>query len=926
MRAFAILMAGTVMTAAVPAWAGEEPLYQPAPAWVAAVPMPDIKSGPPILILDSQERIEQGRLSSYTDQAIRVDNPQMMTALGTLQAGWLPDKGDLIVHRVAILRDGQEINLLDGGARFQVLRREQRLEQRMLDGAYTATMSVPGMRVGDVLRLSYTVTNSDQVLDKEVQTLSPLPAAPFQAKFARVRYSWPQNAGVQWRTTRGAQVREFSPEQGFDAVEVSLPLATSPEMPEDSPLRYRMPAMLQAGTFASWADVSRVMAPHYSTDGKIAAGSPVAAEISKIEQQHSGKLERAVAALRLVQDEIAYLANGLDGGNYMPQAPADTWEYRYGDCKAKTLLLLSMLRAMGIEAEATLVASRSGDGVSDMLPMAAAFDHVIVRAVIDGTEYWLDGTSSGANMAVVYEVPAFHVALPLRAEGSELLPMAQRPQQTFDIASTITFDQRAGLDLQQVFDAEWILSGAMAGQIRGIIGQSPDKEQRDFIVGFASQRLGDALVADYDIRFDAAANTARVKVSGLIGSAWKWERGRGKQGFGLPTSSFSFQSDRSRAAWRDVPVAMPGPYFEQTAQTVLLPDAAAPYRIEGKSAVAETLAGVELARETSLDGTRLTIRDSARWPGGELTAEQARAERARVTRFGSGNLQLTAPVGAPRAFDHAQDKDRRRYAPIEDAYARIIAADPEEMSAYLYRLSFRIDTFDRAGALQDINTVLEHQPSADNYMLRSYVHEDAGKVEEALADAETAWDLAPSVAVASQRAELMRYVGREEEAIALLQEQGGTPEEERDLILKISDFEAQLGRKDEGLLRIDELLLQRPGDPALLNAKCWYQATWNYQPEDLVNICTQAVESADWSPPILDSRGMAYYRLGRYQEALKDLDAALAASPDLTPTLYMRGIVKRAMGDRSGQADIAKALAIMPSLRRFYALYGITPE
>lgn len=914
------------MTAAVPAWAGEEPLYQPAPAWVASVPMPDIKSGPPILILDSQERIEQGRLSSYTDQAIRVDNPQMMTALGTLQAGWLPDKGDLIVHRVALLRDGQEINLLDGGSRFQVLRREQRLEQRMLDGAFTATMSVPGMRVGDVLRLSYTVTSSDQVLDKEVQTLSALAAAPFQAKFARVRYSWPKDAGVQWRATRGAQVRQFSPEPGFDAVEVSLPLATAPEMPEDSPLRYRMPAMLQAGTFTSWADVSRVMAPHYSTEGKIAAGSPIAAEISKIEQQHSGKLERAVAALRLVQDEIAYLANGLDGGNYMPQAPADTWEYRYGDCKAKTLLLLSMLRAMGIEAEATLVASRTGDGVSEMLPMAAAFDHVIVRAVIDGTEYWLDGTSSGTNMSVVYEVPAFHVALPLVAEGSDLIPMAQRPQQTYDVASTITFDQRAALDVQQLYDAEWVLTGAMAGQIRGIIGQSSEKEQREFIIGFTAQRLGEALVAEHDISFDAATNTARVRVKGLIDSPWQWERGRGKQGFNLPTAGFSFQTDRSRAAWRDVPVAMPGPYFERTEQTILLPDAATAYRLEGKPAVNETLAGVQLAREATLDGSRLSIQDSARWPGGELTSDQARAERARVTRFGPATLQLAAPVGAARAFDYAQDRDRRRYAQIEDAYTKLIAHDPEDMASYLYRLSFRIETFDRAGALADINTVLEHQPSAEHYMLRSYVYQESGKLDQALADADTAWDLAPSVEVASHRAELMRYVGKAEEAIALLQEQGGTPDEERDLILKISDFEAQVGRKDEGLLRIEELLLQRPGDPTLLNAKCWYQATWNYQPENLVEICTEAVESADWSPPILDSRAMAYYRLGQYQDALKDLNAALAASPDLTPTLYMRGIVKGAMGDRTGQADIAKALAIMPSLRRNYALYGIEPS
>ncbi len=103
-----------------------------------------------------------------------------------------------------------------------------------------------------------------------------------------------------------------------------------------------------------------------------------------------------------------------------------------------------MLREMGIEAEAVVVSSQVGDAVPTMLPMPAAFDHVIVHAVIDGTDYWLDGTSSGASMDVVGEVPDFHVALPLRDGGADLMPMPQRPQKSFDQVARITLDHRAG--------------------------------------------------------------------------------------------------------------------------------------------------------------------------------------------------------------------------------------------------------------------------------------------------------------------------------------------------------------------------------------------------------------------------------------------------------------------------------------------------
>ncbi|MFC4255457.1 DUF3857 domain-containing protein [Croceibacterium xixiisoli] len=916
-------MAGTVMTAAVPAWAGEEPLYQPAPAWVAEATLPEVKSGPPVLVLDDQQRIDQGRLWSYTDRAIRIDNPQMMTALGTLQAGWLPDKGDLIVHRVAILRDGQQIDLLEGGSRFEVLRRERRLEQRMLDGAFTATMSIPGMRVGDVLRVSYSVTKSDQVLDEEVQTMSPLLGDPFQAKFARVRYSWPGDATVQWRAGQGAEVREFKLDDSFSAVEVMLPLPKAPDMPDDAPVRYRMPALLQAGTFADWAEVSRVMAPHYGTEGAIAPGSPVAAEVRKIEQAHQGKIERAVAALRLVQDEIAYLMNGLNGGNYKPQAPAETWEFRYGDCKAKSLLLLAMLRELGIEAEAVLVASQTGDGVPGMLPMAGVFDHVIVRATIDGTDYWLDGTTSGASMATVMVVPPFHHALPLRMDGADLMPLAPRPQQALDVDSRVTLDQRAGLDVPQLFEGEWTVAGGVAGILRGLIGQGTEEQLRDVARAFVAEQMGDVQVFDTAITFDPDTNTARVQAKGLMTSAWKWERGRGKRGFDLPTAGFTFQPDRTRAAWRDIPVAIDGPYSARAAVTALLPDGSDAYRIEGKSAIDETIASIQLHRNATLDRNTLTIVDSTRWPGGEISPDVARTERSKATRFGSTELNLVAPATVPRRSDLANMTDRRRYAPIEAAYQTLIEADPEDTDAIRNRLTFRLGTYDRLGALEDINAIIEREPSAEHYLQRSYIHAQLARMDEALSDAEAAWELAPNIAATGQRAELLRYFDRAEESIGLLQEQGGNADEQRTLSLQIGDLEAQLGRKEEGLARIDEMLTQRPGDPDLMNAKCWYQAIWNYRTEDMLETCTQAVESANWSPAALDSRAMAYHRLGRNADALKDLEAALAANPDLSAALLMRGVVKRELGDQSGRDDIRKALFMSPAIERAYKLYGI---
>lgn len=924
MRAIARLMLVTALASSAPALAGEEVLYQPAPEWVDHAALPAAESGPALVLFDDQRRIEAGLLSSYVDRAIRIDNAQMLAGVGTIQAQWLPDKGDLIVHEVSILREGETIDVLGQGALFEVLRRERQLEQRMLDGAYTATLAVPGLRVGDVLRVGMTTTMADQALGQEVQTYALLPTAPFEAGFLRLRMSWPADAPVTWEALGGIEVPPPVVSGGFKTLEVPLPLAEPRPAPQDAPARYQMPPMLQAGTFDGWSEVSRVMGPLYATESTIAVGGPLGGEVAAIVARHERPLERAVAALRLVQDEVTYLLNGMEGGNYIPQSPAQTWELRYGDCKAKTMLLLAMLREMGIEAEAVAVAASAGDAVRAMLPMPGAFDHVIVHAVIDGTDYWLDGTSSGASLETAADVPPFHVALPLRPQGAELIAMPQRPREALDLIARVTIDQSAGLDVPSLFTAEWVLSGPTAAPLRAIVGQTDDEQLQEQLRAYVANLTAGSLISETGISFDEATNKVAIRASGLTGSEWQWERGTARRSFALPSQRFEFRPDRARAAWREIPVAMAGPFAERTELDVILPPASDPYVLEGKTEFETQLAGVKLARTSRLAGSRLSIADTVTWPGGELAAEEIAGERQKVARFGAIEMRLQAPQAVSRRLGGDAAADRKRFAAIEAVYARVIADRPDDLDLLRYRATFRASTLDRSGALADISSVIEREPSAAEHLARARWLAETGELERALADAETAWVIDPSLEAALVRADILPYLGRVDEALELLQDQQASAEDEVGLTIAISDLEAQAGLKEEGLQRIEDQLGRRPNDPGMLNARCWYRAIWNVGTDELVELCTQAVERADWSAPVLDSRAMGYFRVGRYQEALKDLEAALSASPDLAPALFMRGVVRRELGDRAGEKDISEALALMPSLERSYARFGIS--
>ncbi|MEO6040574.1 MAG: DUF3857 domain-containing protein, partial [Croceibacterium sp.] len=754
MKPIASFLAVTAMVLSAPALAGDDPVYQPAPAWVDAAQLPVDRTGPPILLYDDQRRIETGRLWTYADRAIRIDNPQILSAVGTIVATWLPDKGDLIVHRVSIVRGGEDIDVLAQGPKFDVLRRERQLEQRTIDGARTATLAVPGLRVGDILRVAYSVTSSDQALKQQVQAVAPIPSAPFDAKVGRVRISWPQNAAIKWQAD-GLPAPQPLVRNGFASLELKVPLAERPDMPEDAPMRYRMPAMLQAGTFANWAEVSRVMSPLFATRGTIAPGSALAAEVARIVREQTGALPRAVAALRLVQDQVSYLANGMAGGNYIPQTPAETWEKRFGDCKAKSLLLLSMLREMGIEGEPAVVSSTMGDALPGLLPMPAVFDHVIVHSVIDGTDFWLDGTSSGASLVAAANVPDFHFALPLRDGGADLLTIAQRPEGAFDRIGKVTFDHRAGLDVPALYDGEWTLTGPAAAPFRAMIGQASQKTTDELLQNYVNATLGDNRLVDGSIAFVPETNSVRISARGLMTSAWQWERGRASRGFTLPSAGFEFHPDRSRPAWHDIPVAMPGPFADKVSLTVLLLDGAAPYVIEGPATLDQEIAHVRLHRVAALVGSRLTIEDSAGWPGGEIAVTDIAGERARAARLGSTELKLRAPSGIPRSYEAKGAADRKRFASIESAYQALIAKQPDQAAVFLQRAEFRSGTLDRAGALADLDKVIALDPGAETYISRSNLRLELGQLDRALADVTSAYELYPSLRTAEAKAGIL---------------------------------------------------------------------------------------------------------------------------------------------------------------------------
>lgn len=899
----------------------------PAP-WVVPADFPAaLAKGETLVLLDQQVRMDGGIVATFSDVAYKIENPEALTRTGTLQLGWLPDKGDLTVHRVEIYRDGKPLDLITSGTKYTVLRRETALEKRSLDGALTATLAVPGLKVGDVLRFSQTITKRDQALGDAMQFADALLAQPIKMGFGRIMVSWPSQTAMAWRAGPKVDLKAPAEANGFKALTAALPLPKREDMPQNAPARFTLPPLVQVTSFSGWQDVSRRMAPHFATDNAIAPGSPLAAQIAAIAAKSPDLRARAVAALRLVQDDVAYLLNGMNGGNYLPQSPAETWANRYGDCKAKSLLLLAMLRQMGIDSEAVLVRSKNGDALAALLPMPGAFDHMIVRATIDGKDYWLDGTNVGTRLDTMEEVPPFAFALPLRVGGAELMPVSQRWPVVNDRVTTVTYDYRAGIDMPVLYDAKVELRGQMGAAVRAQASDKDPQARLAYAEKLLKDLVGDGIVYEARLAYDDVAGIGTVTAKGLIASGFEFERGRGKLAIGLPSTGMEFAPDRARAAWQSVPYAVGGPFGAKMDLTVLLPADAGAMELGGLGIFEGEAAGIRVRRHGSLDGTRLRIVDEAMLVPTEIPVADFAAQRAAVSRLKAGDPVLRTPATPVRHWMLDPATTRQRIAALQPAYDAIVALDPKEAWRWSTRAKLLQMGPDPKYALADFDKAIALEPSAEAFSDRAGLRKELGDLEGALADARKAYELEATVDYARGVADILAQQGKADEALALLEPFDLSGDERITLMLARADIMGEGGRAQEGWALLEEAAAERPGDAQVLNAQCWFMGNWSHRLESAGELCDRAVKADSYSAGALDSRALVKYRLGHRAEALSDLQAALADTPNQTTSLYLRGLIALEDGKRAqGEKDIAAATRLYGGIAAYFARFGVTVE
>ncbi len=548
--------------------------------------------------------------------------------VGNIAIAWNPAAGAPIVHGISVLRDGQLVDVLKS-ASFEILRREDQLEAAMLDGMLTAVLRVPDLRVGDELDVQFTSFSHDPGLGPYDSGMLLLGQAPAPGRY-RLRLSW--DAGHEPRLriapdmTSAMVKQERALEFRFDN-----PALLSP--PRDAPPRYLWQRAVEYSDFADWASLSRHFAPLYAKAATLAADSPIRREAARIAAAHTRPVDRAAAALKLVQQDVRYIYVGLNGGNVIPASADETWKRRYGDCKGKTALLLALLAELGIEAEAVLInADGNDDGLDQRLALPQVFDHVLVRARIDGQRYWLDGTLPA--VATPSAQPVFPVGwfLPLTPAGSALEQLPWRPATVPDTINLFEIDARAGFDTPPRVVTTEIIRGVkgLQNQLQFAAISAPQ-----LLDGFRQNAIGEfwQTIDDVQWRYDQKAGASVLTISGTARMTWDEGDGGGKS-LALPGGGFSPPDRRARSPGPN----QNAPYYSKPeyichVTTVRLPTSTKPEQWSSKPSYDNRLFGRHYHRAWEMrDGAIRMIRGS-RVERPETDAESAERDNARIAKF-----------------------------------------------------------------------------------------------------------------------------------------------------------------------------------------------------------------------------------------------------------------------------------------------------
>lgn len=357
-----------------------------------------------------------GAVNRFHQQLLLIANTRGAERLKTFQEFYSAGRQQLVVLRARVLH-------ADGETDERVLHEDSSISEPQFNIYYDVRVhrvGFPGLRPGDLVEVATLRTDlgNHALLD---DYFGDLIAVDFPEPARQVTYVLQAPAAMKlyFNQPPDSQPTIHHGERGSVVYRWNFanrpPLQSEPNMPG----YLDAASYLHVSTSANWPDLSRWYFRHSSN--QLIASEQVAKLAHRLTRGLRRVRQRIAALYRFVADDIRYV--GLEFGvhSYLPVPASQVLDQRFGDCKDKSALLVSLLQAVNIPARLVLVRAGSSDHIPPHPASLEVFNHAVVHVTQPDT--WLDAT-------VGFHPPG---QLPPQVQGVAALAIAPQGK---DISST----------------------------------------------------------------------------------------------------------------------------------------------------------------------------------------------------------------------------------------------------------------------------------------------------------------------------------------------------------------------------------------------------------------------------------------------------------------------------------------------------------
>ncbi len=498
----------------------QKPTIAPVPQWVKPFSISsnlstnkDLDEGVVRLFHEKQWNI--GLSSFYTHTLLDIKTEAGVQKASQVSIAFDPTYQRVVFHYIHIIRDGKVINGLALN-KVKVLHQEEDIDMSIYNGALKALIILEDTRKGDRIEYAYTLIGRNPVFGSkffgELETGFSVPV-----KHLRYRVLMPAGRVLHLLKKGPAPDPTVGTENGNTVYEWSMEDLAAVQGENHMPSWYDPYGWICLSEYESWKQVNDWACTLFAANQAPEGG--LADKIAQIRASSSDPEQRVLAALRFVQDDIRYMGIEMGPNSHQPHNPSKVFAQRFGDCKDKSLLLCTMIRALGVQAYPVLINTDDKDRLEQELPSPNDFDHATVKVVLEDKSYWLDPTISFQRGRLKdLSFPDYRCGLVLSDTTQSLSYIPLQGESIMDISEVVTMDNLSGPGRLEVTTT---FRGSYADDLRADVNTSSLSDIQKNYLKFYSDFYKEMKVADSLKVEDGAQDGSMVThESYTLGKLW----------------------------------------------------------------------------------------------------------------------------------------------------------------------------------------------------------------------------------------------------------------------------------------------------------------------------------------------------------------------------------------------------------------------